>query len=93
MTERDDLEIQDPSGPAASRRPGRSWRTSTAHVMKQSRRGMRKTGGSAFAPHTIVGAVEPDCDWRSALRPPTLVRKGDDPVRACNDLHPRLIVP
>jgi hypothetical protein len=36
-----------------------------------------QTGGSAFAPHTIVGAVEPDCSRRSALRPPNARSEGE----------------
>jgi len=31
---------------------------------------MEKTGGSAFAPHTIVGAVEPEWQPGGTLRPP-----------------------
>ena len=37
--------------------------------------GMRETGGSALASRTIVGAVEPDCGRRSALRPPKTGQK------------------
>ena len=55
---------------------------------------MEKTGGSALAPHTIVGAVEPE--WLPGgthFVPQTLVSKGDDPDPTVQSLHSRLIAP
>jgi len=48
-----------------------------SYASQQSRRGKEKAGGSALAPHTIVGAVEPECEQEEATSSPQiLVSKG-----------------